>query len=166
MRLEACEESIIATHRTAADDARSLRTWLSDALGSSQHADRLAEYCRRLDVRSGGVIARQGDDAASMHFILEGRIGVVVDIGEGRTMRVRSLGRHTTIGEMGLITGRPRSATIAAETDSVLYELGAEAYERIKRDEPALSHALLGYVISVMSERLTFANRAVAVLQR
>lgn len=164
--LEACEESIIEAHRTAADDARSLRTWLSDALGSAQHADRLAENCRRLDVRAGAVIAREGDAAASMHFILEGRIGIAVDMGDGRMMRVRSLGRHTTIGEMGLITGRPRSATIAAETDSVLYELGAEAYERIKRDEPALSHALLGYVISVMSERLSFANRAVGVLQR
>jgi SulP family sulfate permease len=79
---------------------------------------------------------------------------------------VRSLGRHTTIGEMGLITRRPRSATIQAEADSVLYELTAETYERIKRDEPALSQALLGYVVSVMSERLSFANRAIGVLQR
>ena len=101
-----------------------------------------------------------------MHFILEGRIGIVVDLGEGRTMRVRSLGRHTTIGEMGLITRRPRSATIQAEADSVLYELTAETYERIKREEPALSQALLGYIVSVMSERLNFANRAVGVLQR
>ena len=101
-----------------------------------------------------------------MHFILEGRIGIVVDLGEERTMRVRSLGRHTTIGEMGLITGRPRSATIVAEADSVLFELTAEAYARIKKDEPALSQALLGYIVSVMSERLSFANRAVGVLQR
>jgi SulP family sulfate permease len=81
-------------------------------------------------------------------------------------MRVRSLGRHTTIGEMGLITSRPRSATIRAETDSVLYELSADAYARIKKDDPALSQALLGYVVSVMSERLSFANRAVGILQR
>jgi sulfate permease, SulP family len=81
-------------------------------------------------------------------------------------MRVRSLGQHTTIGEMGLITGRPRSATIQAETDSVLYELSAEAYERIKLEDPALSQALLGYIVSVMSERLGFANRAVGILQR
>jgi SulP family sulfate permease len=164
--LEACEREIIEAHRTAGDDARSLRAWLSDALGSPQLADRLTEYCRRLEVRTGDVIASQGDTAASMHFILEGRVGIVVDIGEGRTMRVRSLGRHTTIGEMGLITGRPRSATIQAEADSVLYELGEQAYQRIKRDDPALSHALLGYVVSVMSERLSFANRAVGVLQR
>jgi sulfate permease, SulP family len=126
----------------------------------------LVEYCRRLEVPAGQIIAREGDPAASMHFILEGRIGIVVDTGDGRTMRVRSLGAHTTIGEMGLITGRPRSATIAAETDSVLYELTVEAYERIKREEPALSQALLGYAVSVMSERLSFANRAVGVLQR
>ncbi|MGA2891529.1 MAG: SulP family inorganic anion transporter [Xanthobacteraceae bacterium] len=164
--LETCEQKIIEAHRTESDDAQSLRAWLTDALGTAQHADRLTEYCRRLDVASGGIIARQGDPAASMHFILEGRVGIVVELGEGRTMRVRSLGRHTTIGEMGLITGRPRTATLHAEADSVLYELGAEAYERIKRDHPALSQALLGYIVAVMSERLTFANRAVGVLQR
>jgi len=164
--LESCEQRIIEAHRTEGDDAGSLRTWLAEALGDAQFADRLSEFCHRMEVRSGDVIAREGDTASSMHFILEGRIGIVVDLGDGRTMRVRSLGRHTTIGEMGLITGRPRSATVVAEAESVLFELTAEAYARIKRDEPALSQALLGYIVSVMSERLSFANRAVGVLQR
>jgi sulfate permease, SulP family len=164
--LESCEQKIIDVYRAEDDDTRSLRTWLSDALGNEQYADYLAQYCRRLDVAAGQVIARQGDIATSMHFILEGRIGVVVDLGEGRTMRVRSLGRHTTIGEMGLITKQPRSATIQAETDSVLYELSAQAYARITHEQPALTQALLGYVVSVMAERLSFANRAVGVLRR
>jgi SulP family sulfate permease len=164
--LESCELSIIDAHRTTADDARSLRAWWTDALGSAAYADRLADCCRRLEVRAGDVIAREGDPPSSMHFILEGRIGIVVEPADGRTIRLRSLGPHTTIGEMGLITGRPRSATIAAEADSVLYELSAEAYARIKRDDPALSQALLGYIVAVMSERLSFANRAVGVLQR
>jgi SulP family sulfate permease len=164
--LESCEQTVIEIHRAEAGDLPSLRAWLSEALGSAEHADRLAEYCRRLDVPAGGIIARQGDAAASMHFILEGRVGIIVDVGDGRTMRVRSLGRHTTIGEMGLITQRPRSATIQAETDSVLYELSADDYERIKREHPALSQALLSYVVAVMAERLSFANRVVGVLQR
>ena len=164
--LESCEQTIIDVHRAEGDETRSLHAWLSDALGDAQYADQLAEYCRRLDVAAGGVIARQGDAAASMHFILEGRVGVVVELGQGRTMRVRSLGRHTTIGEMGLITRQPRSATIQAEADSVLYELTAQSYDRIAREQPSLSHALLGYVVSVMAERLSFANRAVGVLQR
>jgi SulP family sulfate permease len=164
--LESAEQKVIETHRAEGDETRSLRAWLSDALGNAQYADQLAGYCRRFDVAAGEVIARQGDTAGSMHFILEGRIGVVIDLGEGRTIRVRSLGRHTTIGEMGLISGQPRSATIQAEADSVLYELSAQAYERIAREQPALSQALLGYVVAVMAERLSFANRAVGVLQR
>jgi SulP family sulfate permease len=163
--LELCEQNVIAAHRTAADDERTLRAWWTDALGAA-NAERLTEFCRRCEVRAGQVVAREGDPATSMHFILEGRIGVVVGKSDGGTTRLRSLGPHTTIGEMGLITGRPRSATIAAEADSVLYELTAEAYERIKREHPALGQALLGYIVSVMSDRLNFANRAVGVLQR
>jgi SulP family sulfate permease len=164
--LESCEQKVIETYRAEVDDRPSLRAWLSDALGNAEHADRLAEYCRRLEVDAGEVIARQGDAATSMHFILEGRVGIIVDVSDGRTMRVRSLGRHTTIGEMGLITQRPRSATIQAEAPSVLYELTADAYEKIKNEQPALSQALLGYVVAVMAERLSFANRVVGILQR
>jgi CRP-like cAMP-binding protein len=66
-----------------------------------------------------------------------------------RSIRVRSLGPHTTIGEMGLITSQLRSATIQAEIPSVLYALSADAYERIKRENGALAQALLTYVIQV-----------------
>ncbi len=164
--LEACEQEIIEEHRADGSEARSLRAWLAEALGNAGYAERLAAFCRPLDVKADDVIARQGDPAASMHFILEGRVGIIVDTGDGRTMRVRSLGRHTTIGEMGLITRRPRSATIRAEAPSMLYELTAEAYDKIKAEQPELAQALLGYVVAVMAERLNFANRAVGVLQR
>jgi sulfate permease, SulP family len=164
--LESCEQAIIEAHRIEVSDSRSLRAWLSEALGDAQLADRLAEYCRRLEVQPGDVIARQGDPATSMHLILEGRVGIIVDLPEGRTARVRSLGGHTTVGEMGLITQSPRSATIQAEAASVLYVLDADAFERIKREQPALSQALLGYVITVLTERLSFANRLIGVLQR
>ncbi len=164
--LESCEQAIIETHQSETASTRSLHAWFSEALGNARLADSLVENCRRLDVNAGDIIARQGDAATSMHFILEGRVGIIVDLPDGRTTRVRSLGRHTTVGEMGLIASAPRSATIQAEATSVLYELDAEAFERIKRDQPALSQALLAYVIKVMTERLTFASRLIGVLQR
>lgn len=67
-----------------------------------------------------------------MHLIFEGRVGIIVNLEGCRSVRVRSLGRHTTVGEMGLITGRPCSATVQAEIASVAYELRAEAFERLK----------------------------------
>jgi SulP family sulfate permease len=164
--LEECEQTVIEKNLSEGAAEPSLRAWLTDALGNAEYADQLTRACRRLDVNAGDVIAWQGEPASSMHFILEGRVGIIVDVGEGRTMRVRSLGRHTTIGEMGLITQKPRSATIQAEAPSVLYELTADAYEKIKAQQPALSQALLGYVVAIMAERLSFANRVVGVLQR
>ena len=164
--LESCEQAIIEAHRAQITDSRSLRAWLSEALGDAHLADRLSDYCKRLEVKAGDIIARQGDPATSMHFILEGRVGIIVDLPEGRTTRVRSLGGHTTVGEMGLITRSPRSATIQAEAASVLYVLDAEAFERIKQEQPTLSQALLAYVIKVLTERLSFANRLIGVLQR
>jgi SulP family sulfate permease len=85
---------------------------------------------------------------------------------QGRTTRVRSLGRYTTIGEMGLVSQTPRSATIQAEVASTLYVLNAHQFEAIKSEDPALGQKLLTYFVSVMAERLTFANRAIAVLRR
>jgi SulP family sulfate permease len=60
----------------------------------------------------------------------------------------------------------PRSATIQAEVASILYVLSADQFEAIKADDPALSQKLLIYFVSVMAERLTFANRMIAVLRR
>jgi sulfate permease, SulP family len=164
--LESCEQAVIEAHQHAGDDIGTFRTWLAEALGNPQHAEHLAGYCQRREVQSGEIIARQGEVANAMHFILDGRIGIIVEVGEQRRMRVRSLGRHTTIGEMGLITHRVRSATIQAEAASVLYELTAASYERMKANDPELSQALLGYIVAVLAERLNFANRALGVLQR
>ena len=79
---------------------------------------------------------------------------------------MRSLGRYTTIGEMGLVSQTPRNATIQAEVASILYVLDARQFEAIKAEDPALSQKLLTYFVSVMAERLTFANRMIAVLRR
>jgi SulP family sulfate permease len=164
--LELCENDIIQRHSNAGDEAGSLEGWLVEALGDKALAQSLAGQCRRLDFKSGDVIASQGAPADSMHFVVEGRVGIIVTLEGDRSVRVRSLGRHTTIGEMGLITGRPRSATVQAETDTVAYELGADTFRQFKTAHPALAQALLTYVIGVMAERLAYASRVIGVLQR
>jgi SulP family sulfate permease len=60
----------------------------------------------------------------------------------------------------------PRSATIQAELESILYVLSREQFESLKREKPMLGQKLLTYFVSVMAERLTFANRMIGVLRR
>jgi sulfate permease, SulP family len=164
--LEWCENEIIEQHQGFEQEETSLRDWFTQILGAEHDAAELIHRCQRLEVDAGEIIVSAGDAADSMHFILEGRVGIMIAADEGRTTRVRSLGRYTTIGEMGLVSHAPRSATIQAEVASILYVLSAEQFEAIKDDDPALGQKLLTYFVSVMAERLTFANRMITVLRR
>ena len=164
--LEKCERVVIAKYLPEVGASRTLHDWFAEDLGSAEFADELIAHCEKLHFKKGDIIAEQGDPANCMHFILEGRVAILVRLRNGRTIRVRSLGFHTTIGEMGLISRQKRSATVKAEADSVLYALSMTAYQRITRENPALSNALLTYVIAVMADRLTFASKAMGVLRR
>jgi sulfate permease, SulP family len=164
--LESCENEIIAEHQGHEQEEADLRDWFARIVGSVDDAEALMHRCQRIEVDAGETIVRAGEAADSMHFILEGRVGIMVPADERRTTRVRSLGRYTTIGEMGLVANAPRSATIQAEVASILYVLSTHQFEAIKQDDPALSQKLLTYFVSVMAERLTFANRTIAVLRR
>jgi sulfate permease, SulP family len=165
--LEWCENEIIVQHQGREQEEASLRDWFTQILGTEDDAAELTRRCQRIEVDAGDIIVNAGDAADSMHFILDGRVGIMISSGEGGgTTRVRSLGRYTTIGEMGLVSRAPRSATIQAEVASVLYVLSVDQFEAIKTDDPALGQKLLTYFVSVMAERLTFANRMIAVLRR
>jgi SulP family sulfate permease len=165
--LEWCENEIITQHQDRAQEEADLRGWFSRILGNEEDAAVLIGRCERLEVEAGATIVRAGEAADSMHFILDGRVGVMVPANaDGGMTRVRSLGRYTTVGEMGLVSQAPRSATIEAEVESVLYVLSKPQFDALKRDTPILGQKLLTYFVSVMAERLSFANRMIAVLRR
>ena len=164
--LEWCENEIIAQHRGREGEEANLRDWFTQILGTEQDAAELMGRCERLEVGAGEIIVNAGDAADSMHFILDGRVGIMIPTGQGGIARVRSLGRYTTIGEMGLVSHAPRSATIQAEVASILYVLSTHQYEALKSENPMLGQKLLTYFVTVMAERLMFANRMISVLRR
>src|SRR3984885_10214549 len=164
--LEWCENELIARHEGHSDEEASLKDWFVRILGTDEEAVELMQRCQRLEVGVGETVVSAGDAANSMHFILDGRVGVMIPTADGELTRVRSLGRYTTIREMGLVTRAPRNATIQAEVASVLYVLSVQQFEAIKTENPALSQKLLTFFILVMAERLTFANRLIGVLRR
>jgi SulP family sulfate permease len=164
--LERCENEIIAQHQGFEQEEANLRDWFTQIFGNERDAAELTRRCQRIEVDPGEIIVSAGDAADSMHFILDGRVGIMIPAGNGRMTRVRSLGRYTTIGEMGLVSRVPRSATIQAEVASILFVLSADQFEAIKADDPTLGQKLLTYFVSVMAERLSFANRTIGVLRR
>src|SRR5215472_7917682 len=88
--LESSENAIIEAHQTHDSEAGTLREWFAEALGGAENADQLIQHCRRIEVRPGEIIVREGEPANSMHFILDGRVGIMVNA-VSAPIRVRSL---------------------------------------------------------------------------
>lgn len=163
---EHCENEIVARHQSLREEETALADWFITMLGGKPLATELISHCRPLDIAQHDIIAHAGEASDSMYFVGRGRIGVLANLGDGRMTRLRSLGPCTAVGELGLVSGQPRSATLQAEEPSLVYVLTIEDYRKILNDSPALAQALLRYFMSVTAERLTFANRTIMALQR
>jgi len=103
---------------------------------------RLAARMSRRFFRGGEPVIVMGDPGDSMFILLEGITAVMVPDGSGGMMRVARLGPGTFFGEMSLLTGEPRSATIQATTDLVAYEIGKDAVGELLGERPDIAETI------------------------
>ncbi len=85
-------------------------------------------------VLAGEWVIREGDEADDLFVVLRGRLRAVADAdGDERTLRV--LGPGASIGELALLTGAPRSASVQATRDSTVLQVGRDRFvELMERD--------------------------------
>jgi CRP/FNR family cyclic AMP-dependent transcriptional regulator len=91
----------------------------------------------------------EAQDGDSLYVILDGRVRVVRTV-DGSERLLAELGPGEFFGEMSLLDGKPRSATVVAEDDSQCLVLPRWSLLRIVRRDPEVAINLL----TVMSERL------------
>ena len=99
---------------------------------------------------AGAVLTRQGQAGGIAFVIASGRAEVVRG---GR--RLARLGPGDVVGELSLIDGEPRSATVKAVDDLEVLEISAKDLERLLRKAPSVRRKLL----EALSERLRDADR-------
>lgn len=97
------------------------------ALTPTQRAQ-LASMSKLLLYGAGEVIAHEGDAGASMFVLRRGEAVVTVAGAEGELARLH---HGAFFGEMSLLTGDRRSATVSALTDCELLEIGVDAFRRV-----------------------------------
>ncbi len=102
---------------------------------------RLERATRVLDLPAGTVLIRQGEPAGSAFIVRTGRLEVLV----GDTV-VRELGPGQVLGELALLTGEPRSATVRARRDTTVVEIPREALEDVLATDPSAARFVLGQV--------------------
>jgi small-conductance mechanosensitive channel len=102
----------------------------------------LAEHLVERRMKQGATVVRQGEPASSVFFIREGALEVRLANENGEEVAVNRLAAGDLFGEMSLLTGEPRSASIVALTDVALYELGKERLLPMLTERPELGDAL------------------------
>lgn len=79
----------------------------------------------------------QGADGASMFVLVKGQVDVRI-ARDGREASVAKLGAGDCVGEMSLLTGDPRTATVVAESEVEAVELGKAVFGAFVRSNPAV----------------------------
>ena len=106
--------------------------------------------------RGGDWLFRQGDAGDSLYLLARGRLQVWIesqDQGERREHFVAEVAPGETVGEISLLTGDARSASIRAVRDSLLLRMDAAAFDRLGRERPELVRRLAGSIASRLRAR-------------
>lgn len=126
--------------------------------------DKLSSYLERLSVAAGQRIIQQGATAADLYFIESGQVTVRVELDNGHSTRLRTMGPGTVVGEIGLYLRQVRTASVVADEPSVVHRLSDEALKRMERNDPHTAAALHRFMVHMLAERVANTNKTLQAL--
>lgn len=102
---------------------------------------RLSERARWVEVPAGDWLFREGDGGGGLFVLRSGRLEVVREAGDAEVI-IRALSPGAVLGELAVLTGEPRSASIRARRDCRLLEVPSEAFLQLLQSDPDFATAL------------------------
>ncbi len=114
----------------------------------------LAAYFEHYEIAGNTVLFREGSRDAYMGVITSGRVKIHKTGDSGKHRRICVLGSGQAFGEMSLIDGYPRSASVVAVEPVTLLIMTRAGFERLCNECPHLGVKLLEKIAKLMSERL------------
>ena len=104
----------------------------------------------------GEVLFHQGEVGDSLYIVISGRLRVVATMPDGREALLAELGAGETVGEMAVLSGEPRSATVYAMRDTELARLSKARVDWVVERHP---HAMLNVLTSRLVSRVRNMSR-------
>ncbi len=95
-----------------------------------------------IALKAGETLLRQGDPSASMYVVAAGRLDVSIDQPCGTPIVVGEIGPGETAGEMQILTGGKRTATVRAQGNVELVELPKDVIRRLMDRNPKMAEDL------------------------
>jgi len=122
-----------------------LKELQSSTLFSSFEREALVEIVASTELRSydeGDIIVTEGEPGSSLFLIVGGRVRVFTRTDDGGNLQLAELGPGDFFGEVSLLSGKPRTATITARTQVTAIELDRASVDRIAENHPEVKKVL------------------------
>lgn len=103
---------------------------------------RLSQCMNRIELPAGSFVVREGEAGDAVFFLAAGRVIITRAI-EGRTIRYGSYYPGISFGEIGMLTGRLRSADVQTETAATFWQLSGAAFSDICKTDPQIAQEIL-----------------------
>lgn len=163
--LEWCEDQLLtAASLTFPAPGKTRSGTLSEQFPDPGMLASLRVYLELHHAGEGEFLIRQGAESSDLFLIESGRVAVQLELASGKSVRLRSMGAGTIVGEVALYLGIPRSASVVAEVPTVAYKLTLDALKRMKEDDPSLAATFHTFVVRLVAARLAATNRLVQAL--
>ncbi|MBS0367478.1 MAG: cyclic nucleotide-binding domain-containing protein [Proteobacteria bacterium] len=115
-----------------------------------------------LEVPAQTRIVQQGQLGEEMFLILEGIAEVRRHLENGRAQVLGTMGRGDVFGEMAVITERPRSADVVAQSPLEVAFIDRSSLLKLVKGEPAVASKLLFNLCRLLSERIEMREASVS----
>jgi zinc transporter ZupT len=96
-------------------------------------------------LKAGEILFRAGDAGDALYIVGRGKVEVLADAGpEGNAScsSIAALGEGHAFGEMSLLSGEPRTATIRAVEDTSLLRIAKQTFEQLVATDPEMAEAV------------------------
>lgn len=165
--LEYFEEGLLL--KLSADDVHGGGWSVEDfaqALGlDPDEIDDFAGHLNERKYRAGQYVFRRGDDGRSMYFLSSGSADVTIPVpGESRDRRLATFARGTLFGEMALLDGLPRAASVHAVEPLICFELTPDNFDRLRVERPSIAMKVQATIGRILGSRLRAANSLILEL--
>ena len=116
-------------------------------------------------VNSGNYLVNQGEESDSLHIIISGRLQVVTEQPDKSLKIWAELGRGQTVGEMGILTGEKRSASVYALRDTLVAKLSKKSFYRLVSIYPEIiTKHTCGGIINRLWQQVQGTSREINTL--
>lgn len=123
-----------------------------------KYVEMLSQKMQIQKARKGSLIISEGDESKKMYFIIDGTVNIFRKNYKGRIENICELTAPNYFGEMSIIDGGPRSASVEAKTDVILAELKWDDVKCLFQNKPEIMCYIFKKIGSTLSMRLRRVN--------